>query len=591
MRQSGSARFPSVGRHQTARANEVQEPVAAEDVTPRRRRWPAFLLAAVAATAGALIAPSPWPSGPGALELLSDGAVVASVPIEVGSSEPVDGTVGSAGIDARVVLPAGVPVDAPMAVTVTFDQGVTVPAALTMRLVLPDGRAELVPIMGRDPEARVIEGSRRPPDGTAAVLALLGAVVVLWVSEAVPLFVTSLAIPVVLVAAGVGRADDALAPFFHPIIALFFAGFLMAEAMRRTRLDHLAAISIIARAGRSPVTLFAAMIGVAAFMSMWMSNTAAAAVMLPIALAVTAPMESVGYRRALILGIAYAATIGGVGSAIGTPANPLAIAFLEDFVGREVSFIGWFAVGVPMVAIFLPIMGVYLWWRIGASPDGTRFADARAIARREMETAGRPTRDQLVVMAVFLGVIAVWLTETFHGLETGIVALGGAIVLFLLGKVTQDDLGRISWASLLTFGGGLTLGLFLLETGTSDWIATRLGGLAIVPAPIAVAAIAAVTLALTTVASNTASAAMIIPLAIPLAAIVGVDPVLLVLVVAIASSIDFALVIGTPPTLLAYSTRLFTPGQIFRVGGILDVVGLLILVSVVVWVWELLGVV
>jgi sodium-dependent dicarboxylate transporter 2/3/5 len=194
-------------------------------------------------------------------------------------------------------------------------------------------------------------------------------------------------------------------------------------------------------------------------------------------------------------------------------------------------------------------------------------------------------------MAVFLGVIAVWLTETFHGLETGIVALGGAIVLFLLGKVTQDDLGRISWASLLTFGGGLTLGLFLLETGTSDWIATRVGGLAIVPAPIAVAAIAAVTLALTTVASNTASAAMIIPLAIPLAAIIGVDPVLLVLVVAIASSIDFALVIGTPPTLLAYSTRLFTPGQIFRVGGILDVVGLLILVSVVVWIWELLGVV
>jgi sodium-dependent dicarboxylate transporter 2/3/5 len=392
------------------------------------------------------------------------------------------------------------------------------------------------------------------------------------------------------VATGVGSPNASLANFFHPIIALFFAGFLMAEAMRRTRLDHLAAISIIARAGRSPRLLFATMLGVSAFLSMWMSNTAATAVLLPIALAVTAPMDSIGYRRAIVLGIAYASTVGGVGSAIGTPANPLAITFLRDFVGRDITFVEWFAIGLPMVVIFLPIMGAYLWWRMGAAPDRERFVDARRVATDELRAAGRPTRDQLTVIAVFLGVIAVWVTEPIHGLETGIVALGGAVVLALLRQIDQEDLGRISWASLLTFGGGLTLGVFLVQTGTSDWVATQLGGLADVPGPVAIAAMATVTLLLTTVASNTASAAITVPLAIPLATIVGVDPVILVLVVAIASSIDFALVIGTPPTLLAYSTRLFTPSQIFRVGAILDIIGLILLVTVVAWIWQLMGI-
>jgi sodium-dependent dicarboxylate transporter 2/3/5 len=301
-------------------------------------------------------------------------------------------------------------------------------------------------------------------------------------------------------------------------------------------------------------------------------------------------MQSLGYRKALVLSVAYASTVGGIGTVIGTPANPLAVAYLEDFVGRRVTFVDWLAIGLPFVAIFLPIMGAYTWWRMGATPDTERFAEARRVAQAELAAAGRPTRDQLVVVAVFVGVIVLWLGEAWHGLDTGIVALAGAIALALAGRITQEDLGRISWASLLTFGGGLTLGMFLLNSGTSDWIAGQLSGLAVVPSPVAVAAIAAVTLALTAVASNTAAAAMLIPLAIPLASIIGVDPVMLVLVVALASSIDFALVIGTPPTLLAYATRLFTPGRIFSVGIVLDIAGLILIVTVMAWIWQLLGV-
>lgn len=557
------------------------------DEADRGIPWRALAIAGLAALLGALVAPAPWPDGSSQLVVERGREVVADLPVNVGDT-PSGTDLPFAG--GSVHLPDGIPADARITVEVRYDAPPSSDEQTTVRLELPDGRSELVPVGATSADGTVVEAQRWPSHSAVAVLAVLGAVVVLWVSGAIPLFVTSLAIPVVLVVSGVGSPTAALSNFFHPIIALFLAGFLMAEAMRRTGLDHLAAISMIARAGRSPVALFAAMIGTSAFLSMWMSNTAAAAVLLPIAIAITAPLESPAYRRAVVLGIAYAATLGGVGSAIGTPANPLAIAFLDDFVGRRISFVEWFAIGLPMVLLFLPILGAYLWWRMGASPDGARFADARRVAQAELRATGRPTRDQLTVMAVFVAVIAVWLAEPLHGIETGIVALGGAVVLALLRRIEPDDLNRISWSSLLTFGGGLTLGVFLVESGTSDWIATRLAVLSAVPGPVAVAAVATVSLLLTTVASNTAAAAMLIPLAIPLATIVGVDPVLLVLVVAVASSIDFALVIGTPPTLLAYSTRLFTAGEIFRIGVVLDLVGLVLLVTVVAWLWQMLGI-
>jgi sodium-dependent dicarboxylate transporter 2/3/5 len=244
-----------------------------------------------------------------------------------------------------------------------------------------------------------------------------------------------------------------------------------------------------------------------------------------------------------------------------------------------------------MVIAFLPLMAAYLWWRMGVEIDSGEFARVRAAARRELHKTGTLTGPQLVVLTVFVMVMLVWLTQTFHGINTGIVAIGGAVALAALGKIVPQDLGRISWSALLTFGGGLALGVYLTETGTSDWLATRLAGLSGVPAWAGVAVVAVVALGLTTVASNTATAAMMVPLAIPLAGILGVSPTLLVLVVAVASSIDFALVIGTPPTMIAYSTGLFSTRQIFRIGIILDLAGIAVLMTVVLAIWRLLGLV
>lgn len=547
------------------------------------------LLAAAAAAALSSLAPAPWPEETAVLTVDQLDTRIGEIPVGQGSTaaETMVGPSGAVVVASDGYRSAGV-----VRVTIATGDGSRLELSdIRLRLELADGRTEPLPVIRWDEEEQVLVAERRAPVDSRVVLGLLGAVVVLWISEVIPLWTTSLLIPVALTVAGTSTATDALAPFFHPIIALFFGGFLMAEAMRRADLDHLAAVHLIARAGRGPKALFAAMIGVAAFASMWMSNTAAMAVLLPIALAVTTPLDEPRYTKALILTMAYAATIGGVGSAIGTPANPLAIEFLDEYAGREISFSGWFAYGLPMVVVFLPIMGMVMWFRYRVTIPSETFRAAVTAAREEADAAGRPDRDQIVVLAVFLGVLAVWLTQSWHGLSTGIVAVGGAAVLSILGRILPEDLGRISWESLLTFGGGLSLGFAMSETGTADWVATRLTGLAGVPETIGVLAVATLALGLTTVASNTATAAMMIPLAIPLAGILGIDPVVLVVVVAIASSVDFALVIGTPPTMMAYSTRLYTPGEVFRAGIALDGIGIAVLVLIVTTVWGFLGLV
>lgn len=569
---------------------------SSEATTDRRTVRRTVVFVCIAAAVGVVLstfAPPNWEQGSGRVTLQVGGMTMIDEPTTIGTTEQVSFSILDGTDRFTIDFSAGIPIDDDVQATIgLLSDGTSVRPNLedvTLRIHFAEGPAELVPVVGWDDNEDVLVAVRRPPRNVGLAVALLAFVAILWVTEAVPLFVTSLSIPVVLVFSGSLGATEATAPFFNPIIVLFFAGFLMAEALKRSGLDHLVATAITAKAARSPVTLFATLLGVTAGMSMFMSNTAAAAVLMPIAITVTAPLESAEYRKTLVLGIAYAATIGGVASAIGTPANLLAIEFLDNFGERTISFAEWFAFGVPMLVLFLPIAGAYLWWRDRPAVDSARFAAARAAAVRERAEMGSPSRDQAVVLAVFVCVIAGWLTQGFHDVHAGIVALAGALVLFAVGRLRPEDLSRISWPSLLTFGGGLALGVFLVESGASDYLATRLTALGNIPTPLAVLAVALITVALTTVASNTASAAILIPLAIPLAGVVGVSPTALVLVVAIASSIDFALVVGTPPTMIAYSTGLFTSGEIFRRGAVLDLVGIAVLAFGVVALWEFVG--
>ncbi len=455
------------------------------------------------------------------------------------------------------------------------------------------GYEQELPPTGRDGEW--VTFNMRIPSGARIALALLFAVAMLWVTELVPLAVAALVIPVVVVVAGISGPDAVLQPFFDPIVVLFFAGFLLAEGMRHTGVDRVIALNILRRASVRPAYLMVTMMALTAFLSMWMSNTASVAIVIPIALAVLEKIPSggqpSGYRRALILAIAYSATIGGIGSAIGTPANILAMSFLNDLAGTTLGFADWFAYGLPVVLVMIPATWIYLMlaFRVKLRQVGAHLN--RSIYEQELKGLGPLNRDQRLLFVVFFAIVVLWLTDRWHGIDTGIVALGGVLILFLSETLKKEDLNRINWNALLTFGGGLALGKVLVVTGVSDWIALHLTGLAVLPPLFVVFMVATLTLMLGAFISNTACAAMLIPLAIPLAQILHMDPRLLVVIIAIASSIDFALVVGTPPTMMAYATGYFQAQDIFKRGAVLDLLGILLLSFGVIWIWRLLGMV
>lgn len=460
---------------------------------------------------------------------------------------------------------------------------------VSSRLTGPEGYSLNLPPTERAGDSLAF--ALRVPFKAKVALGLLLAVAALWLLEPVPLAASALLIPVVVVVTQVTDAKTVLQPFFHPIIVLFLAGFLMAEGMRRTGFDRLIALGIVRRASTRPTMLMLTMMAITAFLSMWMSNTAAVAIIIPIALAVMEKIPNNGkehrsFTQALILGVAYAGAIGGIGSAIGTPANILAMTFLSEFTGHTMAFVDWFQYGLPMVVVMVPVIWLYLLLTFRVRKLDV---DLREAVRGENGTRLSLTRDQKVIGLIFAAVVVLWLTETLHGIEAAIIAIAGAIALFLFETIKAEDLNRINWNALITFGGGMAIGSILLMTGVSDWLALQLIGLGGLPAMLVVLLVAALTVVIGALISNTACAAMLIPLAIPLAQILQIDPRLLVAVIAIASSIDFALVIGTPPTMLAYSTGYFHTSDIFKRGIVLDVIGVVVLSLGLVWLWQLFG--
>jgi sodium-dependent dicarboxylate transporter 2/3/5 len=209
-------------------------------------------------------------------------------------------------------------------------------------------------------------------------------------------------VPVVLVIGGVAEPQPGFAEFFNPLIALFFGSFVLAEGVKKVGLDRLLARWIVARLGRGPRSLFAALLGTSAILSMWMSNTGSSIVLMPIVLAVTATLGD-GYRRAAVLGVAYAATIGGVATIVGTPTNAIAVDLIESFTGRTIGFAEWIAFGLPLALLLLPAMGAYLWWRSDIAVDRETFDDTRFQAQLELTERAPLSRDQWIVIAVFGG--------------------------------------------------------------------------------------------------------------------------------------------------------------------------------------------
>ena len=431
-----------------------------------------------------------------------------------------------------------------------------------------------------------------PPDGMPPVAWRTAAVGVLmaiwWITEAIPIPATAL-LPVVLFPLlGTATISATTTPYANEVIFLFLGGFLIAMALEGCGLHRRMALAILGVVGARPANLILGFMLATGFISMWVSNTATVVMMLPMAtsvIALTRHADGAGrgtdhgeFNAALLLGVAYAASIGGIGTLIGTPPNALFAGFMSQTYGVRIGFLDWMLLGVPIVLLALPFAWLVLtrWLhQVGSEP----IAGGAAMLDRERRALGPMSRAEWTVGAITALTAAAWVTrplfdEWVPALTDAGIAIAGALLMFTVPlafrprrvALTWAQAERLPWAVLILFGGGLSLAAAIQQTGLAGWIGGALGALAAWPFFAVLVGVTAAIILLSELASNTATAAAFLPVAASLAVAIGADPVLLAVTAALAASGGFMLPVATPPNALVYGTGALTVPQMVRAG-------------------------
>ena len=417
--------------------------------------------------------------------------------------------------------------------------------------------------------AALAYASAPPPDALRAGLAIFVLVGGLWMTQALHLSVTALLVPLLAVLAGLMDLRTALASFAHPIIFLFLGGFALAAALQQQGLDRRLALAVLRLAAGRRSRAVALLFGLTALLSMWISNTATAAMMLPLALGLLADDDGPRERAFVLLGVAYSASIGGIGTLVGSPPNAIAAA------QAGIGFAEWMRIGVPLVLLMLPLMAGVLYLVL-------RPRLAAAVAAPEPPGAGRPwTRPQRITLAVFGLAAAGWIGAAPLGRALGIgadvdsaVAVAAVIALVAGGAIGWPEIERrIHWGVLLLFGGGLALSAVMAASGASAFLAAALTS-ALHGAPTVMLLLAVVTFVvfLTELVSNTAAAALLVPIFLGVAAALGLPPPLFAAAIAVSASCAFMLPVATPPNAIVYATDEVPQATMMRCGLVLNLV-------------------
>jgi sodium-dependent dicarboxylate transporter 2/3/5 len=402
-------------------------------------------------------------------------------------------------------------------------------------------------------------------------LAILALAATLWLSEALPLAITAILIPVVAALTGTLDVTKSFAGFAHPLIFLFLGGFGLAAALSYQQLDHWLAQHILKIGhGNFHVTAIALFL-TSALLSMWISNTATVALLLPVALGILAHIKStcgelVMARSAnyLLLGIAYSASIGGIGTLIGSPPNAIAAANLG------ISFVEWLAVGLPAVAILLPALFIVL--RLLAKPGDVPHFEVEAQAF-QFNTA------RILTLAIFCCAICGWLFSAPLAALFGVansfdtlVAIGALLLLSSCRLVRWQDVDRTTnWGVLLLFGGGITLSKVLSATGASKFLAYQIETLTSGwPTLLFIGMIVVFVIFLTELSSNTASTALLVPIFAAVAISMGIPTTELILPLTLAASCAFMLPVATPPNAIVFGSGLIQQRDMVRIGLVLN---------------------
>ena len=480
------------------------------------------------------------------------------------------------------------------------------------------------------------------PRLTAATAVLMA---IWWMTEAIPIPATAL-IPLVIFpvlvpagdfgsgdeAAGGVSFDDVGASYGNNIIFLFMGGFMLALAMQRWNLHRRIALLTLSVMGSKPVNLIAGFMIATGFLSMWVSNTATAVMMLPIGISVLMLVQKIrkgedpasaaepedeeeaaearkeavrsNFGTALMLGIAYAASVGSVSTIIGTPPNALLAGHMSENHDMTIGFGQWMLVGVPIALVMLVAVWVLL-TRVLFRPEIKEIPGGSELIRSELHKLGPMSAGETRVLIIFVLAAVSWVTiplisEYMLGLDDPFISDAGiamvvGLLLFLLpggakpgvGLLDWEYAAKLPWGVLLLFGGGLALSGQFGASGLSDWLGTQMEGLAGIPVWVLVMIAAGGVLFLTEMTSNTATAATFLPVASGVAMGTGVDPLVLAAPVALAATCAFMLPVATPPNAIAYGSGYVTIGQMVRGGFWLNILSLvtITLVSMTVLVW------
>ena len=440
-----------------------------------------------------------------------------------------------------------------------------------------------------------------PPDGLSAEGWRAAAVGILmaiwWMTEAIPIPATALLPLMLFPVLGISDIRAAAAPYANPLILLFLGGFIIAIAMERWNLHRRLALHIISFVGIRPRRIIAGFAVAAAFLSMWVSNTATAMMMLPIGLSVidlvrkNDAAEGANFATNLMLIIAYACSIGGMATLIGTPPNALFAGFMLETYDREIGFVEWMLLGVPLVVIALPVMLLVLTRviypvRIATIPGGREYILG------SLHSLGTMQRGEKLVAAVFTATALLWMTRPLiepiiSGLSDAGIAIAMALLLFVLPVDVRrgefvlrwEDAERLPWGVLLLFGGGLSLAAAVDDTGLAAWLGAQTTLLSDWPTILVVAAIVTTIVLLTELTSNTATAAAFIPIAASVAIGLDQDPMLLAIPATLAASAAFMLPVATPPNAIVYGSGMVSIPQMARGGVALNAI-FIVLISV-----------
>ena len=430
-------------------------------------------------------------------------------------------------------------------------------------------------------------------------------VAIWWLTEAVPIYVTAL-IPIILFPLSGGlELKQTTAAYGHQYVFLFVGGFILAIAIEKWKLHKRIALNIISLVGTKKSNIILGFMIATAFLSMWISNTATAVMILPVGLAIISQLkdnpktiqnENLVFGKTLMLAIAYSASIGGMATLIGTPPNLVLAGVIKTSYNIEINFLQWMSFGLPISILLLFICWKYL-TSIAYKFDDQNFDSGLNEINDQLKSLGKISYEEKSVMIVFIGTALAWITQSFiikkyiPEIDDTIIAIIAAVILFILTNkegnkklLSWDDAVKLPWGILLLFGGGMALAKGFDTSGLAIWIGSQMSFFNTIPLLALLCLLVAMVNFLTEITSNLATTAMLLPVLVALAETIGVNPYYLLVGATVAASCAFMLPVATPPNAVVFGSKILKIDDMIKKGFWMNLISIFILTAAVYWI-------